>query len=369
MKAGQWGTLGELHAAVIDEDMRKHDYMLDTRQMRVTAHGQLVVDELNTYFDFTDNAHQQTAELTKIPMVYYRRMAEEAPDLLAHNINEWFERKPARRMLRTLDHSNTPSPEGLKDITRGHARALLSDSYRRIDNPFIMEALFPVLHDVDGLEIKSLDLTPNKMYIKIVNPKIEGEIRKGDVVQTGVLISNSEIGRGAVVVKPLIYRLICSNGMIAADRDAGNGIRKNHVGRVNDYIDADFTVLSSETAIANEKALALTIADVTRNTLSQETFDRVTGKMRDAAEVQITSTDIPRVVELMSKDYGMSIAEKTVVQDALIRDNDFTKYGLANAITRASKEVDSYDRASELEAYGWNVMNTPMRQWREWNKA
>lgn len=44
---------------------------------------------------------------------------DEAPELLAQNLNCWFTKEPAQRMLRTLD---------------GTARAYLSNRYRRIDN-------------------------------------------------------------------------------------------------------------------------------------------------------------------------------------------------------------------------------------------
>ena len=36
------------------------------------------------------------------------------------------------------------------------------------------------------------------MYLKVVNPRLQDEVRPGDVVQAGVSISNSETGRGAV---------------------------------------------------------------------------------------------------------------------------------------------------------------------------
>lgn len=37
------------------------------------------------------------------------------------------------------------------------------------------------------------------------------EVRKGDIVQAGVMISNSEVGLGAVSIQPLVYRLVCTN--------------------------------------------------------------------------------------------------------------------------------------------------------------
>lgn len=40
----------------------------------------------------------------------------------------------------------------------------------------------------------------------------------------------------------------------------------------------------------------------------------------------------------------------------LIEDADYTVYGLANAVTRYSQDVESYDRASQLESIGYTVM-------------
>lgn len=49
----------------------------------------------------------------------------------------------------------------------------------------------------------------------------------GDIVQTGVVVSNSEVRQGTLSVEPLLYRLVFRNGLIALDRS----LRKTHVGR------------------------------------------------------------------------------------------------------------------------------------------
>lgn len=36
------------------------------------------------------------------------------------------------------------------------------------------------------------------MYIKVVNPRLQQEVVPGDIVQAGVIISNSEVGLGSV---------------------------------------------------------------------------------------------------------------------------------------------------------------------------
>jgi hypothetical protein len=60
------------------------------------------------------------------------------------------------------------------------------------------------------IQFGSCELTEDYMYLKVVNPRLQDEVRPGDVVQAGVSISNSETGRGAVSVCPLVYRLVCT---------------------------------------------------------------------------------------------------------------------------------------------------------------
>ena len=48
-------------------------------------------------------------------------------------------------------------------------------------------------------------------------PKLEFEVRRGDIVQFGLSISNSEIGQGALEVAIYALRLICLNGMTMPD--------------------------------------------------------------------------------------------------------------------------------------------------------
>ena len=52
----------------------------------------------------------------------------------------------------------------------------------------------------------SCEVTENRLYLKVVNHRLEMEVRKGDIVQAGVMISNSEVGLGAVSIQPLVLR-------------------------------------------------------------------------------------------------------------------------------------------------------------------
>ena len=154
MKTGK--TLTELAAALERQLQSKKDYVVDTRKLHMVEPGigdvLLGMEHSGEYerLGLTDLAHRQIGETLGIPTRYYQKMREEAPDLLANNVNSWFGRTPKKRMVRTLD---------------GNARAFLSDRYARIDNYDVAKAVLPVLSDLPDIRFESCELTDSRMYI------------------------------------------------------------------------------------------------------------------------------------------------------------------------------------------------------------
>ena len=335
----------------------KADYMLDTRSLRLepfdsklylNAYDQSGVPALEP-LEVNSIAHRQIGTHLKIPAAYYDKMMEEYPQLLAQNVNSWFTMTPQKRMVRTLD---------------GNARAFLSERYRRIDNAEIAEAVLPILAEMPDVRIESCEITESKMYLKAVNPRLTAEVVPGDIVQSGILITNSEVGMGSMSIQPLVYRLVCTNGMVVNDART----RKYHVGRGNEAAE-DYTLYSSETLAADDRALLLKVRDTVRAVVDQTRFERVIEMMREAKEAKITSTDIPQMVELAAADYGLNKAEGSGVLDHLIRGGDLSLYGLSNAITRAAQDVESYDRSTEMESIGYTVLGMSRSDWQRLNAA
>ena len=83
-----------------------------------------------TPLGITPLAHQQLATKLGIHGTYYRRMLAEAPDLMAHNANHWLAEFGDSIKIRELD---------------GDARAILSPSYRALDNYPLMIKAAPVI--------------------------------------------------------------------------------------------------------------------------------------------------------------------------------------------------------------------------------
>jgi len=293
-------------------------------------------------------AHRQIGTHLKIPAAYYDRMLSDYPELLAENVNSWFQREPTQRMVRTLD---------------GTVRAFLSNRYRRIDNLDIAEIVLPVIQQMEDAYFESCQITDSRMYIKVVNKRLEAEVVPGDIVQSGVIISNSEVGLGSVNIQPLVYRLVCSNGMVFNDAQT----RRTHIGRVNEA-DENFQLFSQETLAADDHAFAMKIKDTVMAAVDETRFTRVVGMMREATTVQMNTTDIPGVVRLASKDFNITEEESTGVLQRLIEGKDLTLYGLSNAVTRFSQDVDSYDRATALEGIGYNILSMPRQQWNRINQ-
>ena len=303
-------------------------------------------------FGTTSLFHRQVASALGIPAKYYDLMQAQKPELLAENVNSWFADKPSSYMVRSMDY-------GAGQV----ARALLSERYRRIDNYEVAQTVLPIISEMQGARIESCELTDTRMYIKVVNERIQTEVVPGDIVQAGILISNSEVGMGSVSVKPLIYRLVCTNGMVA---DVGVG--KRHVGRINESVDGDFGIFRDETIEADDRAFLMKIEDTVRAAVDEARFNALVQKLRDAKEAPILPAAAPKVVELAAKEFNIRQNESEGILGHLIAGGDLSLYGLANAVTRHAQDVQSYDRSTELEATGYKIITMQPSLLKRWNE-
>lgn len=354
MKTGR--TLSEVMTELVRQSGTKRDFIGQANGMRLRDDGRTF--EINNrdngqqeVFGTTNLFHRQVASALGIPAKYYDMMQAQKPELLAQNVNAWFGDKSNAYMVRSMDYGNGQV-----------ARALLSDRYRRIDNMEIATAVLPLFAGSDMYEVMSAEVTKNRLYLKVVNTRLEAEVKVGDIVQAGVVISNSEVGLGSVSVQPLLYRLVCSNGMISNSL----GERKNHVGRQAKALEDSFNVYSDETIEAEDKAFMLKLRDTTMAAIEETRFLQVVDTLKESVGIPITG-DVVDVVELTSKTYGMSQPEQEGILKYLIEGGDLSKYGLSNAVTRMSQDVESYDRATQLEGIGWQVATMDKHQWKEIN--
>jgi hypothetical protein len=363
MKEGR--TLQELAAEVARQKAAKRDFVGPSMGLEMSQDfsgtQEHPVNSLSLgvgkagRFDINDLAHEQIADRLEIPRRYYDRLRSAAPQLLATNVNHWFTHKPENRMVRTLDN---------------RVRAFLSDRYRPLDNADLAEAVLPALFEHPDLAIQSCEITERRLYLKAINPRVQGEVKPGDIVQAGVLISNSEVGAGSLAIQPMTYRLVCKNGAILAD----GALRKYHAGKAlgnggaGDGDMLPWERLSDETRQATDKALWLQVRDLAKAALDEAIFGQALGKMRDAAGQKIEAGPT-EVVEVTARRFGLQEGEKVSILKALIEGADLSRLGLANAVTAASQGIDNYDRATDLERLGGQILELPPSSWRLLSEA
>ena len=352
MKSGR--TLQELAFELDRQAQVKRDFIVSTQTMIMEEDAEFFgINRMGSASEaiaarppmrMTDLFHRQLGSALDIPAKYYDKMRTESPSLLAWNVDWWLGKKDDTHMIRTMDNT---------------ARAFLSNRYRRLDNYEIAQTVLPVFFEMQDARVESCEVTDTHMYIKIVNKRMELQVVPGDIVQAGVVVSNSEVGLGSVSVMPLVYRLVCSNGMIVNDM----GERKFHVGRVNEE---SWELFSDATIEADDTAFMMKLADIARTAVNLASFMQIVDKLREAKTAHMAAP-APRVVELTAKRYGFNQGEQDNILEQLIRGVDSSIYGLSNAVTRTSQDVNNYERATELEKIGWQIATMPRRDWLELN--
>jgi len=312
------------------------------------------------------------SDFAGLPKRYVDQMIEnDRRGLLAENLNNWLQNPPdgklrsadANKLFRAYDWE-TPlrrcSEMDYGDGALPRFRSLHSDKFRIFDYTHLLKHVYPVLKEirdkVGELDIRSLALTEKRIYLKIFFPQIEKEIAKGDIVRSGVVISNSEIGQGSIEVWPMILRLICLNGMTA---DEG-GKRKKHLGRVTTEGEIDY---ADDTIAADNEALSLKLRDVVKKCADETQFAIRCASMTEAAEGETPSKPL-KSVELVTDTFNLSEWEGESVTEAYIAGQDYSKWGMLNAVTSvANNEEVSYDRASHLEKVGGRILQLNRDQW------
>lgn len=343
MKFGK--TIAELAKEVTRQHSAKRDFLPVMNKVEAFAHeGELnlgfkVQDNDSELFTagLTKNGHEQLGGYLNIPKNYYERMKGH-PGLLAQNVKHWLNLSSDRRMIRTLD---------------GNVRAVMSDKYRRLDNYDLAQLVLPMLNEVHA-EIESCEITETRLYIKAFTHKVQAEIKKGDVHSAGLLIQNSEVGKGMFSIKPMTYRKVCDNGLIIDEL----AMKKYHIGRSNGEMEQ--IEFSNDTKVSEDRTFWLKCRDLIKHTLNEVEFRKIVQKLVDASQIKIENPQ--EAIELVSEKFAFAEAETSDVLKHLIDGGDLSSYGLGNAVTRMAQDVESYDRSTELESIGFQIMQ------RTWNK-
>jgi hypothetical protein len=277
-------------------------------------------------FSITKPCHTQFAEKLEIPLKYYHKMEESAPELLAENVNTWLRKNGKDVFIRGLGDS---------------VRAFLSDRYRVIDH---LDVLLCALNELQAhdAEIEDCYLSEIEMNIKVKSQKLKDFVRhKDDLIMGGIFITNSETGHKALRVEPRMFRVKCSNGMIVEELVT----REIHIGN-GDEISDEIVYLSLRRSI--------------RELFSR--FGEIVLLLRESTEAKIRNPQ--KVIQNVVEQYKLSESQKANILMAFGAEPEYDKYGIANAVTLAAQKEGTWEKSIELERIGGNLITLPIEDFK-----
>lgn len=253
-------------------------------------------------------AENQLCAKLGIPAGYFRKCP---PELKDAQFRYWMDRLVA-----------SPVGKAPKLFLRGNGatvRGILSERYARIDNVDLVRAAEPL--EASGLDVAGFALTEASFHLRLVDPAPHAGAGSDDPLFAGVHVSNSEVGMKTLSVDALVYRQVCTNGLV---RLVGNRsvYARRHVGRAPGSL-ADILAQSVRSALelAGRSALAF-------------------------ARSKETSVDDPEArIESLGRAWNLGEEVRYSIAAQLSAErHPGTAYGLINAITTVAGSRDPDER-------------------------
>ena len=304
--------------------------------------GRLLMNMPDGQFNLHANAVSQIAERMGIPTKYLRQLAGGSAwevALAAYVLNQhsdWTQR--SRVLVRSVGQE---------------VRAILSDSYRRLNSVEIITA-FVQEAAKQGAVIADAYMSDTKVWAETILPqpftvptKNNGEV----IIFAGARFSTSDYGDGAVDMRTFLLNGACTNGMVRE-----SVMKQVHLGSKL----PDNLALSEETYALDTKTTVSAVRDLTAGLYSKDTIMQKAIEIQGASEIDV---DFDKELKNLVKNGSLLKAEKQEVEKVLMRNdpNDGVQGGatlwkLTQAITAHARELEPA-RARELHEISGALLN------------
>jgi hypothetical protein len=205
-------TFEEAHAKVTAmSDLALPDQVLSLSHLHATFDGHIEAPGVGQ-LSLTVWSRRQLANLLGIRWDKWFASELVAPADRAEEINRRFQRSGDTLKIR----SRRFAPD---EPAKGNAvlRAFVSPTYAPIDDHQVFETLGRVLTgQLDDLRFVRMDTTPQSSQYAVVSlVEVDLGVNRPDHHRNGFLIANSEVGARSLSILTWIWRLVCTNGLVA----------------------------------------------------------------------------------------------------------------------------------------------------------
>ena len=368
------GQLLDLMQKVKDQSERSKDFIAPTSALQIqtlnkdgspaddsdqSKFSRIVVEREDgepTYmYNANDVALSQIGQRAGIDSRTMQRLQQGYPTQFDSVINAIWQKEPKNTMIRTFMDSDT----------HGIARAVLSDKFKTFDNTNLLNSAIPQLMESEAQwKVVNADVTDKRLYLRLKSEVITGEgANRGDLMASGIGLSNSEVGAGSVQVYQMYWTLACLNGMQTENRH-----RQSHI--TSSQADGEtWKMLSSEAKDADNKALELKVRDLVAGYTSRESFDEVIDKMKTAGQ-DVIEGSVNNAVDNLGKVINLTKKETASVLDGLMATigqegyagNPISRATMVNAVTNVANRVDA-DEMDDWQRRGGQILNMNKTDW------
>ena len=368
------GQLLDLMQKVKDQAERSKDFIAPTNALQIqtlnkdgspaddsdqSKFSRIVVEREDGEPTYMYNANEvalsQIGQRAGIDSRTMQRLQQGYPTQFDSVINAIWQKEPKNTMIRTFMDSDT----------HGIARAVLSDKFKTFDNTNLLNSAIPQLMESEAQwKVVNADVTDKRLYLRLKSEVITGEgANRGDLMASGIGLSNSEVGAGSVQVYQMYWTLACLNGMQTENRH-----RQSHI--TSSQADGEtWKMLSSEAKDADNKALELKVRDLVAGYTSRESFDEVIDKMKTAGQ-DVIQGSVNNAVDNLGKVINLTKKETASVLDGLMATigqegyagNPVSRATMVNAVTNVANRVDA-DEMDDWQRRGGQILNMNKTDW------
>lgn len=313
--------INTVQQVVSDDDIGKWDVSLPLRDLQMDPRGCLFRKRGKGHLAITDHALRQLCQR----VIPYKggTFISHTPIYLRHQtLNHYLRDRRENALVRGKDKT---------------IRAVLSDDFMLYDNKHLVAALLPVLSELENRgvphDVKKYYLDDESLWVDVTFPSISRPDLGG--LEGGIRVGNSEVGVRSVTCWSLVWRLVCSNGLMAW----GKGkqlFKKVHRGRL------DSDEVSERLSVAISASL--------------ESSDDLMDKL--AASASEAVPDIEAVIERIVKRRNLSQEFAQAMYAVMVSERDTygSLFGLVNAMTQSAKLYKG-DRRVQVEQEASRLLN------------
>ena len=267
--------------------------------------------------DLTPFAMSQLGTKLGIPIRYLEKCIKSGRvDLAQENVNSWVEDYNKPMFIR---------------MHKGSVRGLLSTRFSVCDCDEILQVIDDKLN-LDKFKVKGSYLSPERFHLRLVE---KNKLFADDDLFAGFTIDSSDVGRSVLRMRFLIYKQVCTNGLI---------------------------VVKNSSSLFNQKHIGITCEEFARGfSESLEMIPKISAEVRDKIERTKNvnfATDEKSLVSTIEKLRGNTKFDDTQIQrvlEVMQTTYDSTQWGFINSLTEVAQEL-TLEKRIEVEEYAGSLL-------------